>query len=181
MTCRYCAARSVPHGRNRNGTKCYRCRSCNRTFSERRNTIGNRYTSFEETSLVATLLAEGSSMGSTARVAGVDEVTVSSLLAEIGESCETFLSARIRNFDVSHLEVDETWTFVRKKQKHVEPGDPRTYGDAYTFIALDRATRCVVAWLLGNRDSASTAGFILNVRRAVSRKPFQVSSDGWEA
>ena len=62
----------------------------------------------------------------------------------------------------------------------MKPGDPHTYGDAYTFIALDRATRFVVAWLLGNRDTTSTARFILNVRQAVSRKRFQVSSDGWE-
>lgn len=39
----------------------------------------------------------------------------------------------------------------------------------------------VVSWLLGKRDGPSTALFVLNVRQAVSRKRFQISTDGWEA
>ena len=120
-------------------------------------------------------------MTSTAHVAEVQENTVASLLLQIGEDCEDFLRSRIRNFDVSHLEIDEIWTFVKKKQKRVKEGDPYGVGDFYTFIALDRATRLVVAWLLGKRDAINTARFILNVREAVSSKRFQVSSDGWEA
>ena len=120
-------------------------------------------------------------MGSTARITGVRECTVSSLLAEIGGNCRSFLSRRVRNIDVSHQEVDEIWTFVRKKQRRVTPDAPATVGDAYTFSALDRDSKLVVAWLLGKRDATSTAAFVLNVREAVSRRRFQISSDGWEA
>ncbi len=120
-------------------------------------------------------------MTSTAHIAEVQENTVASLALQIGEDCEDFLRSRIRNFDVSHLEIDEVWTFVKKKQKRVKEGDPHTVGDAYTYIAIDRDTRLIVAWLLGKRDAINTARFILNVREATSRKRFQVSSDGWEA
>ena len=120
-------------------------------------------------------------MSSTSRIAEVQENTVSSLITEVGEGCAEFLRTRIRNFDASHLEIDEIWTFVKKKQKRVAAKDPATVGDAYTFIAIDRDTRMTVAWLLGKRNSVSTARFILNVRKAVSRKRFQISSDGWEA
>ena len=54
-------------------------------------------------------------------------------------------------------------------------------GDAYTYIAHDRPSRCVVAWHLGKRDLRNTACFIWNVRKATSRRRFQISSDGWEA
>ena len=179
--CRYCLARSVLHGRNSSGTLRYRCLSCQKTFSERRRTIGNRYLPFETTSLVAKLLVHGNSMTSTAHIAEIQENTVASLLTEIGEGCQTFLKTRVRNIDVSHLEVDEIWSFVYKKQKQVKDEDPSTYGDAYTFIAIDRATKLVVAWLLGKRDFEHTSHFAWRIRHATSREPFQISADGWES
>ena len=124
---------------------------------------------------------EGVRQISTARLAGVQENTVASLALQIGEDCQDFLRARVRNINVSHLEVDEVWTFVKKKQKRVTHSDPATVGDAYTYIALDRAARLVVASHVGKRDAANTALFVLNVREATSCKRFQVSSDGWEA
>ena len=181
MTCPHCSGRSVPHAYNRNGTRRYYCLICKKTFSERRQTIGNRYLSLDKTTLIATLLAEGNSMLSTARIVDVQESTVASLLEEIGRGCSDFMRRRIRNFDVSHLELDETWSFVKKKQKRVKESDPPSVGDAYTYIAIDRATRLVPAWHLGKRDGPDTARFVLNVRGAVSRKRFQISTDGWEA
>ena len=183
MQCRYCSARCVVHGRNRNGTIRYRCLQCERTFSESRKTIKNRYLSLDKTALITKLLVEGNSMISTARIAEVEENTVASLMVQIGKDCGDLLRARIRDFDVSHLEVDEVWTFVKKKQKRVKGGAEHltNVGDAYAYIALDRATRLVPAWWLGRRDAVNTARFIWNVREATSRKRFQVSSDGWEA
>ena len=181
MKCPKCSGRSVPHAYNRNGTRRYYCLVCKKTFSEPRRTIGNRYLSLDKISFIAALLAEGNSMSSAARMSGVQESTVSSLLLQIGQGCDDLMRSRIRNFDVSHLEMDETWSFVKKKQKRVKESDPFGVGDAYTYIALDRATRMVVSWLLGKRDGPTTALFVLNVREAVSRKRFQISTDGWEA
>jgi len=119
-------------------------------------------------------------MISTARIAGVEQATVASLLQEIGKGCFDLMRERIRDFDVSHLEMDEVWTFVGKKQKRVKAADPPGVGDAWCYIAIDRATRLVPAWHLGKRDLPNTSLFALNVRKAVSRKPFQISTDGWE-
>ena len=139
------------------------------------------YLPFDRACLAVGLLAEGNSLSSTARIIGIKDSTVQSLLVKAGAGCSQLLRSRIRNFDASHLELDKIWTFVRKKQKHVVPGDPDLVGDAYCYIALDRATRAVVAWHLGKRDMAGTCQFILNVRRATSGKKFQISTDGWEA
>ncbi|MDE0109591.1 MAG: hypothetical protein OXJ37_22730 [Bryobacterales bacterium] len=84
-------------------------------------------------------------MATAAAVAGIEENTASSLLAEIGEGPAALLRSRFRDFDVSHLEVDEVWTFVRKKQRRVNAADPDRAKDAYFYIALDPATRLVVA------------------------------------
>ena len=119
-------------------------------------------------------------MTSTAHIAGIQENTVASLLAEMGSKCQRFLSTRVRKIDVSHLEVDEVWTFVKKKQRRITYQDPPEFGDAYTFIGIDRATRLIIAWLLGKTDFDCAFRFAWRIRDATSREPFQISSDGWE-
>ena len=47
------------------------------------------------------------------------------------------LRERIRNLDVDHLELDEFWAFVYKKQRRVKASDPDTVGDVYVFIAIE--------------------------------------------
>lgn len=181
MRCRYCPSRCRRDGRTQYGVQRYKCGRCGKSFCEQRPRIGNMYTPFDRACEVATLLAEGSSVSSAARVAGLQDRTVLSLLEHVGSGCREFLRERVRNIDVSHLEVDEVWTFVGKKQASLGPeDDDAAMGDAYCYIALDRATRLVVAWHLGKRDMPNTARFILNVRRATSGKRFQISSDGWE-
>jgi len=39
-------------------------------------------------------------------------------------------------------------------------------GDAYTFIALERSTKLVLAWHLGKRDTPNTIEFVRKVRAA---------------
>ena len=181
MTSHCCAAQCQRFGRSYSGGQKYRCKKCLRIFSERRRTIGNMYLPFETSVKAVNLLVEGNSIRSTARLMDIERNTVISLLANVGRDCSDFLCSRIRNVDISHLEIDEIWTFVYKKQKRVTAEDPNTVGDAYCYIALDRASRLIVAWHLGKRDAPNTASFILKVRRATSRQRFQISSDGWEA
>ena len=72
------------------------------------------------------------------------------------------LRRRVRQVQISHLEIDEIWTFVRKKQRRVSfDEDARKIGDAWCYIALDRASRLVVAWHLDQRDEPNTADFII--------------------
>ena len=94
----------------------------------------------------ATLLAEGSSVFSAERVTELQGGTVLSLLENVGSGCREFLRERVRDVDVSHLEVDEVWTAVGKKQTSIEPSDdPGVMGDAYCNSAPDRASRLVVS------------------------------------
>lgn len=183
MTCHSCTASCNRFGRTRAGSQRYRCRRCRKTFCEPRRTVGNHYTSFDKTCAVAHCLVEGNSVRSTARLTGVEVKTVLSLLAAIGRDCADLLTTRVRKVDISHLELDEVWAFVYKKQKHVtaDDPDPDHVGDAYTYIALDRKTKLVAAWHLGKRDEHNTLLFVRKIRKATSKKRFQVSSDGWSA
>ena len=86
--------------------------------------------------------------------------------------------SRVRGVKATHLELDEIWTFVHKKQKRVMYGDPVTMGDAYCFIAIDRRTRLVVAWHLGKRDDQNTSRFVKKVRDATTGS-CQISTDAF--
>ena len=53
-------------------------------------------------------------------------------------------------------------------------------GDAYTFIALERTNKLVVAWHLGRRDRKNTEDFIAKVRVATAAGRFEICTDGFE-
>jgi hypothetical protein len=60
------------------------------------------------------------------------------LLVLAGERCEKILGDKIRNVPVKDVELDEIWGFCFKKQKALRPGDDPNFGDAYTFVAIER-------------------------------------------
>jgi hypothetical protein len=57
----------------------------------------------------------------------------------------------IRNVPVSEVQSDELWSFVAKKKKRVQDRDDPTFGDSYTFVAIERNSKLVLAWHLGRR------------------------------
>ena len=55
--------------------------------------------------------------------------------------------------------------------------DPHV-GDAYTFVGIERNTKLILAWHLGQRDMPDTEVFTEKLNRATSGH-FQLSTDGW--
>ena len=181
MTCPACSGAVWKHGRNRNGTQRYRCKPCRKTFSEKRWSVGNIYLPKDKVLIIATLLVEGCSIRSAERTTGIHRNTICKLLGILGAGCARFLRRKVRKVAPDHLEIDEVWSFVDKKQKRLKSDDDERFmGDAYTFIALARNSRLVAAWHLGKRDEPSTAYFITKVRDATKGK-FQISSDAFPA
>ena len=95
--------------------------------------------------------------------------------------CKLLLEKRLRNVPVKDLQLDEVWTFVFKKEqnKWMEEASNQRIGDAYTFIALERESKLILAWHLGKRTRPSTDRFIARVRRATADRPFQITTDGF--
>ena len=62
----------------------------------------------------------------------------------------------MRHLDLDHLQLDEIWTFCRKKQAHLttdEQADDEI-GDQYLFVALDEKTKLIPSFVLGKRTRA---------------------------
>jgi IS1 family transposase len=127
---------------------------------------------------VLNALVEGCSVRSASRLTGVSIPTVLSLLVRAGEGCATLHDALMRDLPLTHVECDEIWAFVGKKQRHVTAEDDRTQvGDVWTFVALDGPTKLVPAWRVGKRDAATTRAFVADLRVRL-RNRVQVSTDG---
>jgi IS1 family transposase len=91
---------------------------------------------------------------------------------------------------LSHLQCDEIWTFVQKKQGRLKPEEAHNtaIGDQYLFIALDEETKLIPSFVLGKRTRETTALFIDELaQRVVHRESFQqghhlrISTDGWQS
>jgi IS1 family transposase len=145
----------------------------------------------EEKLTILSLLVEGNSLRSISRHTKTHRTTIMNLLVEIGVKCRTFLDKRMRNLTSAHLECDEIWTFVQKKQRRLNEAekDNPAIGDQYVFFAIDYTTKLVPCFAIGKRTKETTEIFAQDLaRRLVPADLFaanderpQVSTDGWQA
>ena len=106
-------------------------------------------------------LVEGSSIRSIERMSGVHRDTIMRLLVRVGNTCEEIMDSTMKDLPCKDIEVDEVWSFVGKKQRHVKPeDDPNEVGDFYTFIALDPITKLIPTYRVGKRDLPNAQAFI---------------------
>src|SRR5205085_2928746 len=107
------------------------------------------------------LLVEGNSVRSIERITGVEKKTILKLLVLAGEKCERLLDEKLRGLSVRDIQADEMWGYVGMKEKTKKEYGlaESTLGDAYTFVAIERRTKLVIAWHLGRRSARDTVEF----------------------
>jgi IS1 family transposase len=67
---------------------------------------------------------------------------------------------------------------MKQRMKNYLGIDNDELGDAYCFIAIERNTKLILAWHLGQRTRRDTVAFTEKLARATSGS-FQVSTDGF--
>jgi IS1 family transposase len=131
---------------------------------------------------IVSLLSEGSSIRSAERVTGTHRDTITRLLVLVGGKCEALLGRLVHDVKVSDVQADELWSFVAMKEKtkvRKEITDSEI-GDAYTFLAIERDSKLLLAHHVGRRTSEDANIFAAKLSTAVSADRFQVSTDGFE-
>jgi IS1 family transposase len=131
--------------------------------------------------MVVRLLVEGNSIRGIERITGVHRDTICRLLVKIGNKCRDFLDERMRSLKLNHLQLDEIWTFVAKKQAMLQGNEifNRTIGDQFMYVAIDEKTKLIPTFAIGKRDSNVTRAFIRDLSdRIISENP-QISTDGF--
>ncbi len=125
-------------------------------------------------------LAEGSGIRQIERITGVHRDTIMRLGVRVGQGCADLLNDKMRNLICQHLQFDEVWGFIGKKQKHVEPTDNPDCGDVWTFCAIDSDTKLVPSFKVGKRDAATANAFVGDVALRLKNR-VQVSTDSLNA
>ena len=126
---------------------------------------------------IISALAEGSSIRSIERMTDVHRDTIMRLGVRIGQGCAKLLDRKMRDLTCEHVQVDEVWGFVGKKQKHLRPADnPLECGDTWTFCAIDSDTKLVPCFKVGKRDSFTANAFVADLASRL-RNRVQLSSD----
>src|SRR5258707_11068486 len=73
--------------------------------------------STDKQTAVISALAEGSSIRSIERITGVHRDTIMRLGVRVGEGCARLLDRKMQNLPCKHLQFDELWGFIGKKQR----------------------------------------------------------------
>ena len=131
---------------------------------------------------ILSMLVEGSSMNSIARVADVSPNTVAKLLEEADKACEAFHDRTVRNVQSKRVQCDEIWSFCYAKQNNVEKAKaaPEGSGDLWTWTALDADSKLIISYLCGGRDAGYAHEFMADVAGRLATR-VQLTTDGHKA
>jgi IS1 family transposase len=138
----------------------------------------------EKRNTILRLMVEGNSVRSITRLMATNIPTVLRQLHWAGEHCRKLMDERFRNLTLDHLECDELWTFVEKKQSRLtiqERQQRGDIGDVFLWIALDQETKCIPSYQLGKRSADMARRFMVDLAsRLTFPRPQNWHSDVFE-
>jgi len=118
---------STRYGKNK--TNLLRCKTCNQRFSENRNTIFMHSNYSRETiQSIILAIAECNSIRGTARILSLDKDGVNRVVFKAGEHCKTILRGLIHDLHLKECQLDELWTFVKKRKLFAKKTSRKSMG-----------------------------------------------------
>ena len=189
-------------GKDRKGNPRVRCLTCGKTWTIREpQPLPGMRMDVHTAKLVLNLLTQGNSIRATERITHVHRDTICKLIVFFGDACQRFMDERMRGLRLTHLEFDEQWTFVARKQARLtltERAEKHDVGDIYLWTCIDKQTKLMPSFLIGKRSADNARRFMMDVAgRLVFPKPHtsddqsyakpgyapvvQISTDGFNA
>ena len=159
-----CGTYTTIHGEKR---QMYRCLVCGRQFSE---TAGTPFfglkTPMRTVCVALNELAEGLGVRAVARIHHVEPGTVLDRLRKAGQHCEAVSAYMMQELELSQVQLDELWTFIRKKERMLSEWEKlqTDYGDNWIWMAFDPIHKLVVAVLIGDHTEEEAVGLLERLR-----------------
>ena len=137
----------------------------------------------EKRNTILRLLVEGNSIRSVTRLMGTNIPSVLRQLLWAGYHCQRLMDDHFRGLTLDHLETDEMWTFVGKKQSRLtveERAERADIGDVYLWYSIDQDTKLVPKFLLGKRSADNARRFMVDLRSRLEKpKPHASDAHGF--
>jgi transposase-like protein/IS1 family transposase len=183
--CHSCGNAAKRFGKHRNGLQRFRCLSCRKTFTEEHARVFRveDYLNEKRGQQAIRMLTEGCSIRSVERLTDIRKGTLIELLLIAGRRCEKLMDS-LHDIPVTDVQADECWNFIYCKEKNKGPEDAHNdeIGDCYNWVAIDRPTKLVLAFVCGRRTAANAMELMRKVRRATSPAiRFQLTTDGLQS
>jgi IS1 family transposase len=125
-------------------------------------------------------LVEGNTLRSTSRLTGVHRSTIMNAALDFGHACADYMDATMRNLDLKHVECDEIWTFVQKKQARLtidEKAERHDIGDIYLWTAIDAETKLCAAYVIGKRSADNARKLMMSLKSRMRPIPKPHATD----
>ncbi len=168
------------HGSDRGEVR-FRCAACGYKMSARAGTAyaGIR-TDVTQYALGAKLRAEGLGVRATARILEVDKDTVNRWLGYLGTHGAEVMAYHLRHLHLTECQLDELWTFVKKKEEHLTPLERMLdiHGDTWVWSACAPITKLVPVWVAGKRTRQESTRLIQRLQSSTDGHiPFFTSDE----
>ncbi|MFO0196993.1 MAG: IS1 family transposase [Alphaproteobacteria bacterium] len=125
------------------------------------------------------MMVKGVAIRAISRMTGASKNTIVKLLADAGEAFSDYQDRTMRGLTCKRVQVDEIWSFVHAKQKHIAGAKaaPEGAGDIWTWTAIAADTKLIPSWYVGARDGAAAQHFIGDLALRLANR-VQLTSDG---
>ena len=129
--------------------------------------------------LIVRLLVEGNSIRATSRIADVSKNTVTKLLEDAGKACAAYHDANVKGVEAKHVQADEIWAFCYAKERNVKGAKsaPADAGDIWTWTAMDRDSKLMISYTVGDRSQATAREFMFDLASRLATR-IQLTTDG---
>jgi IS1 family transposase len=164
-----------------NATKLYEDSVTHITFSERRETaFFGLHGGQEKICQIVTAMNECLGIRSISRIFGIDKNTVLNYLEAVAGQCRKVSDYYLQGLHVEECQIDELWSFVRKKKKSLTAAEKwtKTIGDVWIMIAFDARNKILPEYQMGRRTAGNTRLLLKNFKtRTDGHVPFFTSDE----
>ena len=108
----------IRYGKQKNKTQRYKCMTCSTTFARTHGTpFFHKHLKKKEIINICKMLAEKTPFRGIARQTGHHLDTIRGIASAVAKHCKKFNNYFIKELKLTPIEVDEMWSFVKKKKK----------------------------------------------------------------